>query len=189
MCSTRMLDYCELNCDKENAKISVAFNYCFLEKVVLKRRSANQELGLSFISLVDGMLTVGEIAPHSSAAECAHLNVEDDLVAVNGQVVVGWPLASVLRLLEEEFARDEHVFMVLHKMPRDIFISMKQYRQLEEEQQVVNASNSNASTARNNNNNKMFLKSEREADVTGESHAKHKQQHQRKLSFSDIFLA
>jgi hypothetical protein len=60
-CVVQMIDYCEFNCNKDNSKISVAFNYCSLEKVVLKRRTPNQEIGLSFISLVDGIYTVGEI--------------------------------------------------------------------------------------------------------------------------------
>jgi hypothetical protein len=60
-CVVQMIDYCERNCNKENSKISVAFNYCSLEKVVLKKRAPNQEIGLSFISLVDGIFTVGEI--------------------------------------------------------------------------------------------------------------------------------
>lgn len=41
---TNMMDYCEMNCEKENGKISVAFGYCFLDRVCLKKRSVEQEL-------------------------------------------------------------------------------------------------------------------------------------------------
>lgn len=39
-----MLDYCERYCEKENGKISVAFNYCYLEKVLIKKKRIDQEL-------------------------------------------------------------------------------------------------------------------------------------------------
>lgn len=40
----KMMDYCESSCEKENGKISVAFSYCYLERVLLKKRSLHQEL-------------------------------------------------------------------------------------------------------------------------------------------------
>jgi hypothetical protein len=63
-CTEKMIEYCEKNCDKENAKVTVAYNSCFLEKVIIKKRHQNQEHGLSFISLFDGIYTIGEITRH-----------------------------------------------------------------------------------------------------------------------------
>ncbi len=39
-----MVDYCDSNCDNENGKMSVAFNCCYLEKVIIKQRFAEQQL-------------------------------------------------------------------------------------------------------------------------------------------------
>lgn len=41
---SQILDFCEANCEKENGKISVAFNYSYLEKVALRKRFKEQEL-------------------------------------------------------------------------------------------------------------------------------------------------
>lgn len=41
---TNMMNYCEMNCEKENGKISVAFSYCTLEPVLLRKKTAEQEL-------------------------------------------------------------------------------------------------------------------------------------------------
>jgi hypothetical protein len=87
-------------------------------------------------------------------------------VAVNNQIVIGWDMINVNKFLEEEYTRDDTVFLILRKMPKENAISLKQYRHEEE---------------LNNHRNKQLHKSNNLAE--GES-----QQHQRKLSFSDIFL-
>lgn len=40
----KMMDFCDACCEKENGKISVAFSYCYLERVLLKKRNLQQEL-------------------------------------------------------------------------------------------------------------------------------------------------
>jgi hypothetical protein len=81
--------------------------------------------------------------------------------------VIGWDMSHVNKLLEDEFTRDDTVFLILRKMPKDNAISLKQYRHEEE--------------LNNHLNNKQVHKSNNLADAEN-------QQHQRKLSFSDIFL-
>ena len=39
-----MLDYCDKYCDQENGKFSIVFSNCFLEKVLLRKRSIDQTL-------------------------------------------------------------------------------------------------------------------------------------------------
>lgn len=68
--TSNMLNECESSTqmttseNKDSAKLAVAFNHCVLEKIVLKKQTTNQELGISLCSLVDGVFTVGEIARH-----------------------------------------------------------------------------------------------------------------------------
>ncbi len=40
------LDYLDKNCDKENGKIALAYNYCYLETVVVRKKSPDQILVL-----------------------------------------------------------------------------------------------------------------------------------------------
>ncbi len=49
-CCTKMLDYCDIHCENENGKIAVAFSSCYLEKVVLRRRTPEQVLVIFFKS-------------------------------------------------------------------------------------------------------------------------------------------
>lgn len=49
-CCNKMLDYCDAHCENENGKIAVAFSSCYLEKVVLRRKSPEQALVISFNS-------------------------------------------------------------------------------------------------------------------------------------------
>lgn len=93
-----ILDYCETNCEKENGKISVAFSYSYLEKVIIRKKFKDQELGLSLMSLIDGVYTIAEISRESAADECPRLNVEDDIISVNNQIVVSFGLFQQKKL-------------------------------------------------------------------------------------------
>lgn len=87
-CFKIMLDYFDENCDKENGKVSIAFSYCYLEKVYVRKKTETQTLGVSLLSLNEGIYTIVEIARESAADDCSRLNVEDDLIAINNQIVV-----------------------------------------------------------------------------------------------------
>lgn len=157
-----MLEYFDTNCEKENGKVSVAFNYTYLEKVQLVKRLPDQELGISLINLVDGVYTIAEITRESAADECIKLNVEDDIIAVNSQVVLGWDVYKINQFLNSIFESFSPLVLLLRKMPKDHLVSIKQ---------------------QNQNKNKFYLpdeKTTRKNSVT---------KHQRKLSFSDIFVA
>lgn len=105
--------------------------------------------------------------------------MEDDLVAVNSQIVIGWDLSSITRLLEDEFNRNRHVIILLRKMPKDNYMTIKQYRQMEEVQLLT--------TNRANNSSKIHLRTNDNKSDGGGEELEH--QNQRKLSFSDIFIA
>ncbi|CAF0808641.1 unnamed protein product [Brachionus calyciflorus] len=164
-----MLDYFELNCEKENGKVSVAFNYTYLEKVQLRKKFPTQELGLSLISLVDGVYTISEITRESAADECAKLNVEEDIIAINNQIVVGWDALYLNQILNEIFDANSSVILLLRKMPKDHLISIKQQH--------------------HNHKNKFFLPNENGAGGRKNSTNQQSIKHHRKLSFSDFFLA
>ncbi|RNA31543.1 Beta-mannosidase [Brachionus plicatilis] len=157
-----MLDYFDANCEKENGKVSVAFNYTHLEKVQLRKSRPDQELGVSLINLVDGVYTIAEITRESAADECIKLNVEDDIIAVNGQVVIGWDVYKINQILNNIFGSCSPLVLLLRKMPKDHLVSIKQ---------------------QNQNKNKFYLSSENAGRKNSVS------KHQRKLSFSDIFVA
>lgn len=156
-----MLEYFDVNCEKENGKVSVAFNYTYLEKIKLQKRTIDQELGVSLINLVDGVYTIAEIARESAADECIKLNVEDDIIAVNSQVVIGWDVYKINQILNNVFESFSPLFIILRKMPKDHLISIKQ---------------------QNQNKNKAYLNGENAGRKNSTS------KHQRKLSFSDIFI-
>ena len=56
-----MIHYCDSSCDEENGRIAVAYNFCYLEKVTIRKRDAEQSLGISITCLIDGIFTVAEI--------------------------------------------------------------------------------------------------------------------------------
>lgn len=85
---TELLNVCEIVADNENDKNSIVFNYCYLEKVVIRRKSSEQTLGLTLTNLLDGVYTVAEISKESASDECSRLNVGDDIFAINDQVIV-----------------------------------------------------------------------------------------------------
>jgi hypothetical protein len=101
------------------------------------------------------------------------LNVEDDLVAVNNQIVLGWSMFSINKFLEDEFNRSESVFLILRKMPKDNAISLQKYRNFEEQQL----------------NNQIKQQAAKNGKLGPGESGDNNGLHQRKSSFSDIFLA
>lgn len=164
-CCAKLLEYCDLNCEKENGKIAVAYSCCYLEKIILRRTSPDQPLGLKLTTLSDGIFTIAEIVRESAADECSHLNVEDDIIAVNHQIVVGWNSENIIKLLENAFSSNT-VWLVLRKMPKDHLTSIKQQKKL-----VFIYKNQNISKLKENDENSKS----------------NQVSHQRKRSFSDIF--
>lgn len=160
-----MLEFFETSCEKENGKVSVAFNYTYLEKVQLRKKFAEQELGMSLISLIEGVYTIAEITRESAADECTKLNVEDDIIAINNQIVIGWDVLCINQLLNDIFDANSSVVLLLRKMPKDHLISIKQ---------------------QHHNKNKFYLPNEN--GVRKNSTNQQSIKHHRKLSFSDIFL-
>ena len=55
--------------------------------------------------------------------------MEDDIIAVNQQIVVGWSSENILKLLESAFSSGT-VWLVLRKMPKDHLSSIKQQKNL-----------------------------------------------------------
>lgn len=160
-CIRNMLDYCDKHCEEESGRMSLIYNHAYLDRVVLKCQRAEQPLGLSLISLLDGIYTIAEIERESAADDCSRLNVEDDLVAINDQVVVAWHVECVKALLADMYAQNSHVHLLLRKMPKENLSTLRQYQQ-----KTVLLYNANK-----------------------KQNSLNKGQHQRKHSFSDIFLA
>lgn len=84
----KTLDLFEETFDEDPDKKSLIYNYCYLEKVILRKRSNEQLLGLTLTKLLDGLHTVAEIEKDSSSDDCAKLSVGDDILAINNQVIV-----------------------------------------------------------------------------------------------------
>jgi hypothetical protein len=159
-CFRHMLDYCDKHCEEENGRMSLIYTHAYLDRVVLKCQTAEQPLGLSLISLLgNGIYTIAEIERESAADECSRLNVEDDLVAINDQLVVAWHVECVKALLADAYAQNSHVHLLLCKMPKENMSTLRQYQQ---------------KTALLYNANKRQSSSNKS---------------QRKHSFTDIFLA
>jgi hypothetical protein len=53
--------------------------------------------------------------------------VEDDIIAINHQIVVGWSSENISKLLESAFTTST-VCLVLRKMPKDHLTSIKQQK-------------------------------------------------------------
>jgi hypothetical protein len=84
----KTLDLFEETFDDEPDKKSLIYNYCYLEKVILRRRTNEQILGLSLTKLLDGLHTIAGIEKDSASDDCARLSVGDDILAINNQVIV-----------------------------------------------------------------------------------------------------
>jgi hypothetical protein len=129
------------------------------------------------------------------------LNVEDDLVAINNQIVIGWHLNHVHKYLEDLFCSSKthqkeaqaqiidsnnnmNVCLCLRKMPKDNLISLKQYRILEEHH-LINNNRNNKIILNTSSKNDQFYNKNDASKASGNK----MQQNQRKLSFSDIFIA
>jgi hypothetical protein len=160
-CIRNMLDYCDKHCEEECGRMSLIYSHAYLDRVVLKCHTAEQPLGLSLISLIDGIYTIAEIERESAADDCSRLNVEDDLVAINDQLVIAWHVECVNALLADMYAQNSQVHLLLRKMPKENLSRLKQYQQ-----KTVLLYNANKKQNSSNNS-----------------------RHERKHSFSDLFLA
>lgn len=179
-CCKKMLIYCDKNCEKENGKIAVAYSCCYLEKVFIRRKDPEQVLGLKLTTLSDGIFTIAEIVRESAADESPHLNVEDDIIAVNNQIVVGWNSENIIKLLENAFNSNTVLHLILRKMPKDHLTSIKQQKKLVfiyKNQNVIKSTNENNS----NTNKNEILKFDKQQSETGNKTC------QRKHSLADIF--
>jgi len=57
------------------------------------------------------------------------LNVEDDILAINSKIVIGWSIENILKLLDTAFQSNE-MCLILRKMPKDHIKSIKQQKNL-----------------------------------------------------------
>ncbi|XP_074161855.1 connector enhancer of kinase suppressor of ras 1 isoform X2 [Sminthopsis crassicaudata] len=73
-----------------------------LELVELRARQPEEPLGLEILSTSSCHHFVSGTAPESPADGCSQILLGDEIVQVNGQVVVGWPRASLDRLLLQD---------------------------------------------------------------------------------------
>ncbi|XP_051844117.1 connector enhancer of kinase suppressor of ras 1 isoform X1 [Antechinus flavipes] len=73
-----------------------------LELVELRARHPEEPLGLEILSTSSCHHFVSGTAPESPADGCSQILLGDEIVQVNGQVVVGWPRASLDRLLLQD---------------------------------------------------------------------------------------
>ncbi|XP_044527292.1 connector enhancer of kinase suppressor of ras 1 [Gracilinanus agilis] len=73
-----------------------------LELVELRARCPEEALGLEILTTSSCHHFVSGTTPESPADDCAQILLGDEIVQVNGQVVVGWPRASLNRQLLQD---------------------------------------------------------------------------------------
>ncbi|XP_056651470.1 connector enhancer of kinase suppressor of ras 1 isoform X2 [Monodelphis domestica] len=73
-----------------------------LELVELRARCPEEALGLEILTTSSCHHFVSGTTPESPADSCAQILLGDEIVQVNGQVVVGWPRASLNRQLLQD---------------------------------------------------------------------------------------
>ncbi|XP_068935557.1 connector enhancer of kinase suppressor of ras 1 [Petaurus breviceps papuanus] len=73
-----------------------------LELVELRARNPEEALGLEILTTSSCHHFVSGTAPESPADGCSQILLGDEIVQVNGQVVVGWPRASLDRQLLQD---------------------------------------------------------------------------------------
>ncbi|XP_020838840.1 connector enhancer of kinase suppressor of ras 1 [Phascolarctos cinereus] len=73
-----------------------------LELVELRARHPGEPLGLEILTTNSCHHFVSGTAPESPADSCSQILLGDEIVQVNGQVVVGWPRASLNRQLLQD---------------------------------------------------------------------------------------
>lgn len=128
---TEFLDTCDSVGDTDFDKNSIVFNYCCLEKVIIRKNKdkSDQILGISLKKFISGIYTIDGISKESTSDECYNLNVGDDIFAINEQIIIGWSIENVYKLLNRVYSTTNSFVLLLRKMPREQTNTLKQHQQ------------------------------------------------------------
>ncbi|KRZ32963.1 Beta-mannosidase [Trichinella pseudospiralis] len=112
-------------CDEivENSADPLVLQTAFLETVLIRRHSVDDELGFNIEAPYKGVHMISEVKYHSPVDVCGKVNAGDEIVQVNGRTVVGWQVKSVASLLIA--CKSKEVTLLLKKRPRQHLGIMK----------------------------------------------------------------
>ncbi|KRX27516.1 Beta-mannosidase [Trichinella nelsoni] len=112
-------------CDEivENSVDPLVLQTAFLETVLIRRHSVDDELGFNIEAPYKGVHMISEVKYHSPVDVCGKVNAGDEIVQVNGRTVVGWQVKSVASLLIA--CKSKEVTLLLKKRPRQHLGMMK----------------------------------------------------------------
>ncbi|OUC45847.1 PDZ/DHR/GLGF domain protein [Trichinella nativa] len=112
-------------CDEivENSADPLVLQTAFLETVLIRRHSVDDELGFNIEAPYKGVHMISEVKYHSPVDVCGKVNAGDEIVQVNGRTVVGWQVKSVASLLIA--CKSKEVTLLLKKRPRQHLGMMK----------------------------------------------------------------
>ncbi|KRY40940.1 Beta-mannosidase [Trichinella spiralis] len=112
-------------CDEivENSADPLVLQTAFLETVLIRRHSVDDELGFNIEAPYKGVHMISEVKYHSPVDVCGKVHAGDEIVQVNGRTVVGWQVKSVASLLIA--CKSKEVTLLLKKRPRQHLGMMK----------------------------------------------------------------
>ncbi|CAD6190419.1 unnamed protein product [Caenorhabditis auriculariae] len=89
----------------------------YVESAVLKRPDHSTNWGINLQSSFRGVHVVSEIKVGSPADSCSKIDAGDEIMMINGKVVIGWDLTSVAQRIAS--SGDSELKLMLNKRPRE----------------------------------------------------------------------
>uniref|UniRef100_A0A5S6QN54 PH domain-containing protein n=1 Tax=Trichuris muris TaxID=70415 RepID=A0A5S6QN54_TRIMR len=104
-------------CDRivEESRDPLVLQTAYLENVIVKRSSLQDELGFNIEAPYKGMHIISEVKFRSPADFCGRLMAGDEIIQVNKRTVIGWQLNSISEMLLS--CQSLEVSLLLKKRP------------------------------------------------------------------------